>query len=88
MGDKSPNQQLARASLPSTPLLINGYSCPSFFLSASLRRGILTSKDVLAAQEVTGQCKALIIRWTEDVYSTWCDHHVTIAGIAKRFQVM
>ncbi len=50
-----------------------------------LKRGEITTTDVLKKAIDPTSSKAIILKWAEEVYGAWHKHHTTVDHIAKEF---
>jgi len=50
-----------------------------------LKRGNITSKDIMDKSTNEMECKVLIKNWALDVYRTWDTNHQVVDDIAKEF---
>ena len=50
-----------------------------------LKRGSITTTDILHAVSNETECREMIEKWANEVYHAWSAHHETVDSIAKGF---
>ena len=50
-----------------------------------LERGKITTTDIREKSNDEAECKALIVKWAEEVYGVWNHSHDTVEKIARDF---